>query len=110
MTSTLHLCSTCQNFDVATISERLARHLPAAAITIETYPCLGGCGVRGRASIAADGKWSWLFNAISTSDALDSLIEFIVLWQESPDGLIEKSKRPRGLHRHFLSRLPPIAG
>lgn len=100
----IHLCTTCP--DGAGIGAALRAAAPELAGAIRTFPCLGGCTRRSRASVAAPGRWGWMFGGL-TPDAVPDLVAFIRLWLADAEGLVPKDKRPPALRTAVLGRMPP---
>ena len=100
----IHLCTTCPQGNA--IGTALCAAEPDLATSILTFPCLGGCTRRARASITAPGKWGWMFGGL-TPEAVPDLVAFIHLWRADAEGLVPKHKRPAMLRTAVLGRMPP---
>jgi predicted metal-binding protein len=113
----LHLCGTCSGADrwcagegrdtlAGAILAALATEPWAARVRLRRFACLGGCRSRGRASIAAPGRWGVAFGGLQPAEAA-ALCAFIALWLERPAGQVPKAERPAPIHDRIIARLPP---
>lgn len=101
----IHLCATCPQGNA--IGTALRAAAPDLAETLRVFPCLGGCRRRARLSIAAPGRWGWMFGDL-TPDAVPDLLAFIRLWLADAEGLVHKHRRPTALRTAILGRMPPF--
>ena len=116
----LHICEGCKDADdekrkagtgggpeILAAVQALATHWPPElGIAIEAYDCIGNCKKRVRASIAAPGKWTWLF-ADLTKDDLPALEAFVMTWVAANDGMVKAADRPPAIRPKILGRVPP---
>lgn len=90
------------------VKTALVEHGLDGRVSVEEIPCLGNCKKRCRLSIAAPGRWSWLFGNIAPEDDLSEFIFVIREWLNIENGLIPKNERRKWLMRHTLGRVPPV--
>ncbi|MFZ1481576.1 MAG: DUF1636 family protein [Paracoccaceae bacterium] len=102
----IHVCTLCPQGE--TLAQAMAPAAAELSCTLLRFQCLGGCARRTRASIAAPGRWGWMFGGLSPADAA-ALTDFIRLWLAAPDGLVLKDDHPPQLQDKLLGRMPPCA-
>jgi len=116
----LHVCGTCRPMgatvpvagkqgaaDLVAFARRVAAHFPTGTFGIQVYPCLGGCTRRGRFSVSAPGRWSWLFAGIDPETDGDTLLMFLRAWLSAPAGLVDKKERSSWVKMKSIGRVPP---
>lgn len=105
----LHVCTGCKG-GAALLAALTAGCADMTGARCHGFTCLGGCTSRGRVSVAASGRWGWLFGGIDGDADLADLRAFILAWRAAPDGLVAKKDRPEPLRKRILGRMPPMDG
>ena len=100
----VHLCL--GRHEGAALTATLAGCGETSAARASGHPCLGGCGGRVRASLAAHGCWSWLFGDL-TPDHAAGFARFAAIRATEPAAAVPKPMRPAGLRQNIIGRLPP---
>ena len=123
MTAVIQVCLGCRAADrerrraglgggealAAWARDTAARQYPGT-LRVETFACLGGCGRRGRLSLAGPGRWSWLFAGSDPVRDGAPLGRFVAAWLRAPEGLVPKVDWPPSLRARVLGRVPPPDG
>lgn len=104
----VHVCLGCPGGEALchALSAVFAGRTGLGGARVAGYSCLGGCSRRGRVSIAANGRWSWLFGGIVAGQS-SALADFAALWLQEVDGLVPRPKRPEAVRNLIIGRLPP---
>ena len=91
------------------LSQRLIDHPAKDWLEIKTYRCLMACTEGCIVSCAQPGKMQYLLGRLpATAEKAAALLDFAVLYAESPTGVVPNHCWPGGLALHFLGRLPPL--
>lgn len=114
----LHICVTCRQGqpdtgDICageTLYNEVVQRAQAFSGTIEVYPatCMANCERGCSASIAAEGKWSYLLARLSPELAGD-LLTYAMAYAKSSTGSVMPSKRPESLSQIIAGRIPPFS-
>ena len=123
MTAALQVCVGCRAADperrrtrlgggemLAACARGIAARCRPGTLRVDTFACLGGCGRRGRLSLAGLGRWSLLFAGLDPERDGDALGRFVAAWLLAPNSLVLKAERPPSLRARVLGRVSPPDG
>jgi predicted metal-binding protein len=114
VSAVLHVCVTCRAGGGQAVLDAVTRARDdVSRETIHEYTLISTCEVRClaacerpcTATIAAPGKWRILLGHLDPSMARD-LLDYAVLYQASPTGMVMPSRRAPTLRHAVLGRLP----
>lgn len=115
-TTTLYVCVTCRaegDLSEVRAGRRLHDALAAAigpdpSISIVPVECLSACRRPCAASLAAPGKWSYVYGDLPAEDAAPVVAEAARLYAAAADGLIPWKLRPDAIRKGVVARIPPL--
>ena len=81
---------------------RLVEVRPTRCLSI----CPRPCGI----ALSSPGSWAYLFGDQAPDMSVDEIMACVMLYIRSPDGVMPRAKRPKGLRQSILGRVPPIGG
>ena len=114
--TTLHVCVTCRaEGDLSEIragrrlhdalAEDLACDRGVALVPVE---CLSVCRRPCTVSLAAPGKWTYVYGDLPGETAVPTILEAVRLYAEAPDGLIPWKLRSEPIKKGVVARVPPL--
>lgn len=109
-TATIFVCTSCGTKEDKVsrgqgreLYERLVQ-IAGKDIHVEPVSCLSNCDRGVSVALSADGKFSWLFGERGHRDEdVELILKAALAYNESPDGFIAKTARPRPV----IGRIPP---
>ena len=117
-TTRLYVCTTCRADGEpalpldARAGARLFASLDAALredVTVELIPveCLSVCKRPCTVSLAAPGKWTYVYGDLPPDTAVPIILDAVKLYAVAPDGLIPWKQRSDVIKKGVVARLPP---
>ena len=90
------------------VAEKLARENDPQK-RLRGVQCLSQCKRSCIVSLAAEGRFTYVFGELDPDDAthVDALFELASRYSKAPEGFLERKDRPAPLQASILGRLPP---
>ena len=115
--TTLYVCVTCRaegEADGPRAGRRLHDALvaeigPDPRVTILPVECLSVCRRPCTVSLAAPGKWTYVYGDLAPDGAAPVVAEAVRLYGATADGLIPWRLRADPIKRGVVARVPPLA-
>lgn len=78
---------------------------------VEVWPtqCLSICPRPCGIALSSSGSWTYLFGDQAPNMSVEEIMSCVMLYIRSADGMMPRGKRPKGLRKSILGRIPPIA-
>lgn len=81
--------------------------------SLQAVECMSACDRSCTFSLAAPGKYSYLFGDIDANtetleEISSAVIECAVQYSDKPDGLLPWSERPKPLKKGIVAKIPPV--
>lgn len=93
-----------------TFAAEVERVGAARGVRVVRHSCLMNCSRHCSASVAADGKTSYVLGDFEpAADAADALVSYAALHAESATGVVAYREWPQGVKGKFVARIPPLA-
>jgi len=121
--TSLVVCSTCRFSEGAredengqrggalfaqTLIESLTDHSCKGRIEIESMPCLFACSSYCTAYVRSDQRFGYILGRFRpTQETAIALLDYIVQYLDTSDGIVPYARWPEGIKGHFLVRVPP---
>ncbi len=89
--------------------EELQNRVLPDGVRLRAVECLQNCDFG--CSVALRGgaqKWTYVYGNLHEASHLDTLVEGVALYHETPDGLIPWRTRPEHFKRNCIARIPPL--
>ena len=77
-------------------------------VDVRPTPCLSICPRPCGIALSLPGAWTYLFGDQNPGETTRDVMECIALYLDSPDGFMERAKRPKSMRGSILGRVPPI--
>jgi predicted metal-binding protein len=82
-------------------------------ISIEPVTCMSACSRSCAISLAAPGKYTYLFGDLSAEednlpDTCAAVLDCAGQYYAKPDGLLAWSERPEAMKKGAIARIPPL--
>ena len=114
--TTLYVCVTCRAENDASeiragrrLHDALARDLSEdRSFAVVPVECLSACRRPCTVSLAAPGKWTYVYGDLPAETALPAIVEAARLYAEAPEGLIPWKLRSEAIRKGVVARLPPM--
>lgn len=116
---TLHVCTTCRAEGrpsdddarpgralLAALEARLAA-APRPGLAVEAVECLSVCKRPCTVSLSSPGRWTYVYGGLDPATAAEALIDGVVRYAATPDGIVPWRERPEILKRGVVARIPP---
>ena len=115
--TTVYVCVTCRaEGDLAEVraGRRLHDALSAElgvdpAVSIVAVECLSACRRPCTVSLAAPGKWTYVYGDLSPEGSAPAVAEAARLYGAAADGLIPWKLRSDAIKKGVVARIPPLA-
>ena len=119
---TLHVCTSCrppgsprepkEQRPGFILYHRLVEALEASGLQtdfeIQPAECLSVCPRPCGIALSMPEGWTYLFGDQMPEATVEAIVECLRLYLDSPQGFMERKKRPRALQASVLGRVPPI--
>ena len=114
--TTLYVCVTCRaEGDASQIraGRRLHDALAAGladdrAVAVVPVECLSVCRRPCTVSLAAPGKWTYVYGDLPAETAVPTIVEAARLYAAAPEGLIPWKLRSEPIKKGVVARVPPM--
>lgn len=91
------------------VAEKLARDSDPQ-MQLRGVQCMSQCKRSCIVSLAADGRFTYVFGELDPDDDthVDALFELVSQYSNVPEGFLERKDRPAPLQASIVGRLPPL--
>lgn len=79
-----------------------------AEFSIQEVSCMSACSHACTVSLAAPGKYTYLFGDLPVQNSADAILNCAALYYEKSDGSLPWSERPEPLKKGILAKIPPL--
>ena len=78
------------------------------AVAVVPVECLSVCRRPCTVSLAAPGKWTYVYGDLAVETAVPDIVEAVRLYTEAPEGLIPWKLRSDAIKKGVVARVPPL--